>query len=110
MARLSPASALARLAQAADREFITLFRHGSLQVEIYRPVDIDRQQPHSRDELYVVIAGTGDFGRDGRRRPFGPGDLLFVPAGMGHRFENFSADFSTWVIFYGPEGGESNPG
>jgi hypothetical protein len=23
-----------------------------------------------------------------------------------HRFENFTDDFGTWVIFYGPEGGE----
>jgi mannose-6-phosphate isomerase-like protein (cupin superfamily) len=37
---------------------------------------------------------------------FGPGDALFVPAGMKHRFENFSDDFATWIMFYGPEGGE----
>ena len=34
------------------------------------------------------------------------GDVLFVPAGMEHRFENFSDDFATWVVFYGKEGGE----
>jgi len=26
---------------------------------------------------------------------------------MDHRFENFTDDFATWVIFYGEEGGES---
>ena len=36
------------------------------------------------------------------------GQVLFVPAGIEHRFEDFSDDFSTWVIFYGPAGGESN--
>lgn len=35
-----------------------------------------------------------------------PGDLLFVPAGVVHRFEEFTDDFATWVMFYGPEGGE----
>jgi uncharacterized RmlC-like cupin family protein len=34
------------------------------------------------------------------------GDVLFVRAGVKHKFENFSDDFATWVIFYGPEGGE----
>lgn len=34
------------------------------------------------------------------------GDVLFAPAGIEHRFENFSDDFVTWVIFYGPVGGE----
>jgi hypothetical protein len=41
---------------------------------------------------------------------FGSGDMLFVPARMEHRFEDFSDDFATWVMFYGPAGGErENP-
>lgn len=36
-----------------------------------------------------------------------PGDLLFVPAGVEHRFGPFTDDFATWVLFYGPEGGEN---
>jgi hypothetical protein len=32
--------------------------------------------------------------------------VVFVAAGEHHRFVNFSGDFSTWVVFYGPEGGE----
>jgi hypothetical protein len=27
---------------------------------------------------------------------------------MEHHFENFSDDFATWVIFYGPDGGEKS--
>lgn len=34
------------------------------------------------------------------------GDVLFVAAGVEHRFSNFSEDFVTWVFFYGPQGGE----
>jgi hypothetical protein len=40
------------------------------------------------------------------RHAFSAGDVLFVPAGVPHRFEDFTDDFGTWVIFYGPEGGE----
>jgi hypothetical protein len=29
-----------------------------------------------------------------------------VPAGVVHRFEDFSDDLAVWVVFYGPEGGE----
>jgi len=32
--------------------------------------------------------------------------VLFVPAGVEHRFTRFTPDFVTWVIFYGPKGGE----
>ena len=35
-----------------------------------------------------------------------PGDALFVPAGVTHRFEKMSDDFVTWAVFYGPQGGE----
>jgi hypothetical protein len=31
---------------------------------------------------------------------------LFAPAGVTHRFENFTTDLVVWVFFYGPEGGE----
>ena len=104
--RLSPAASHAALAKAGG-EFTTLFRHGTLEVEIYRPVGVDRQKPHGRDELYVVISGAGTFVHAAERTPFGPGDVLFVPAGMEHRFVDFSPDFATWVFFYGPEGGEA---
>ena len=33
--------------------------YGSMLVEHYAPRGVDTQQPHTRDELYVVIAGTG---------------------------------------------------
>jgi hypothetical protein len=36
--------------------------------------------------------------------------VLFAAAGAVHRFENFSGDLTVWVMFYGPEGGESNGG
>ena len=102
----APAEALAALARAGG-EYTTLFRHGTLEVEIYRPVGVDKQQPHTRDEIYVVIAGTGGFVRGQERVAFGPGDMLFVAAKVPHRFVEFSDDFSTWVFFYGPEGGEA---
>ncbi len=86
--------------------FLTLFGHGTLSLEIYKPEKVDLQQPHSRDEVYVIVSGTGEFLNDGVRTNFKAGDFLFVPAGKTHRFENFTKDFSTWVLFYGPEGGE----
>lgn len=108
MPRLTPAAALATLAEQSTQPFIKLFEHGSLEVEIYRPVKVDRQQPHTRDEVYVILAGTGFFVNGDLRQPFEPGEVLFVPAGQVHRFEDFTDDFATWVFFYGPEGGEKN--
>ena len=105
--RLTPEAALQALAgDPLGMRFRQLFRHGSLEVEIYKPVGRDLQIAHARDEVYVVIAGHGDFTCAGQRHAVVPGELLFAPAGIEHHFENFSDDFCTWVLFYGPEGGE----
>ncbi len=102
---LTPEAGL-RALQAHSAEFINLFSHGSLLVEYYKPDRIDRQQPHARDEVYVITSGTGTFELAGLQMAVKPGDLLFVPAGVAHRFGPFTDDFATWVLFYGPEGGE----
>jgi mannose-6-phosphate isomerase-like protein (cupin superfamily) len=78
-----------------------------LLLGLYAPRGTDPQSPHTQDEVYVVVAGTGEFVRGSEAVSFGPGDALFVPAGLEHRFANFSDDFSAWVVFYGPEGGEA---
>lgn len=83
-----------------------LLTHGTLELRYYAPRPRDEQTPHTRDEIYFVINGRGQFFRDGAHTPFGPGDLIFVPAHAEHRFENFTDDFEAWVAFYGPEGGE----
>ena len=104
--RLTPTNAMEALAAESAEPFLKLFTHGTLEVEIYRLDEVDLQAPHSRDELYVVISGTGDFINGDRRHRFEPGEVLFVPAGVDHRFVDFTPDFATWVFFYGPEGGE----
>ncbi len=91
-----------------------LLEHGSMKLRYYAPRDRDEQTPHDQDELYFVVAGHGEFviGRNEaslERQSFGPGDAMFAPAGAVHRFENFSDDLATWVVFWGPKGGESEP-
>jgi hypothetical protein len=36
--------------------------------------------------------------------------ISYCAGGMEHRFINFNNGFTTWVIFYGTEGGEAGPG
>jgi mannose-6-phosphate isomerase-like protein (cupin superfamily) len=105
-ALLRPSDALRRLPGAAGERFVALFGHGTLAVELYAPRGHDPQTPHTRDELYVIVAGRGTFFDGAERQPFAPGDCLFVAAGRPHRFEDFTDDLAAWVFFYGPEGGE----
>lgn len=92
------------------RRSAEILRHGSLEVRWYAPQGTDPQPPHDRDEIYIVASGRGMFVRGEERVACGPNDLLFVPARVAHRFEEFSPDFATWVVFWGPKGGErDNP-
>jgi len=104
---LKALSGLDQLPGPGGERYIELFRHGTLSIELYAPRVTDPQTPHTRDEIYVVISGTGRFRCRKDETTFGPGDVLFVPAGDEHRFVEFSDDFATWVFFYGPEGGET---
>jgi len=101
------ADALQMLPPPDGKRFVELFKHGTLTVELYAPRGIDPQTPHARDEIYVIAGGTGIF-RQGQYEDvrFGPGDVFFVPAGVEHRFKDFSDDLAAWVFFYGPKGGE----
>lgn len=92
------------------RRSAEILAHGSLEVRWYAPKGTDPQTPHERDEIYIVARGRGHFVRGAERIAVAAGDLLFVPARTGHRFEQFSEDFATWVAFWGPMGGErENP-
>ena len=91
----------------SEERWAVAFTHGTLEVGLYAPRGTDPQQPHDRDEVYVVMQGQGTFAVEGERFEFGPGDVLFVPAKARHRFEDFTQDFAAWVVFYGPKGGEA---
>ena len=106
--RMTLARALASAQQSEDGLYGVLLEHGSLELGFYRPQAVDEQQPHDRDEVYIVASGHGEFQCGDARREFEAGEALFVPAGVEHRFSGFSEDFAAWVIFYGPSGGEAD--
>jgi mannose-6-phosphate isomerase-like protein (cupin superfamily) len=102
-----PLAAAAGLPPAPGALSALAFEHGTLALRLYAPRGHDPQQPHTRDELYLVVRGQGTFVNGADRHAFAAGDALFVPAGVAHRFEDFSEDLLVWVVFYGPEGGEA---
>jgi mannose-6-phosphate isomerase-like protein (cupin superfamily) len=100
--QVSLAEALAQGPPPAGNLAIPILSRGTLDVELYAPPGNDPQQPHDRDECYVVARGQAVFFDGADRRAVEPGAFIFVPAHQVHRFEDCSADFAVWVIFYGP--------
>jgi mannose-6-phosphate isomerase-like protein (cupin superfamily) len=106
--KASPDEALIKMLEENELPFTVMMKHGSMTLEYFAPQEIDTQTPHKQDEIYIIIKGHSSFYRNGEHISCKKNDVLFVPAGMEHYFENFSDDFATWVIFYGPDGGEEN--
>jgi mannose-6-phosphate isomerase-like protein (cupin superfamily) len=110
--KVSINQALARLPAAPTSTypngapFAVMMAGGTMSVEVFAPKGADLQQPHVQDELYFVQGGTAQLIINDQRFEAAAGDAFFVAAGVAHRFENFSDDFVTWVVFYGPQGGE----
>lgn len=100
--RLTVNKARQAVAKSADGHYGVLLRHGTLELGYYKPQKIDPQQPHEQDEIYFVHSGNGTFVAGDGRQPFAAGDVLFVSAGVEHRFEAFSDDFEVWAMLYGP--------
>lgn len=68
---------------------------------VLRRGEEDTQEPHLSDELYYVIEGRGLIEIGKGRRPVKKGSIVFVPAGMHHRFYGNSEDLVVLYMFAG---------
>jgi len=64
----------------------------------------DRQQPHTEDEVYYVVSGRGAIRVGDEDRPVKPGSLVFVAAGVEHRFHSIEEDLRVLVFWAPPHG------
>jgi mannose-6-phosphate isomerase-like protein (cupin superfamily) len=65
----------------------------------------DRQSPHKQDELYYVIRGKARMKMGSEDQPVAPGSLIFVAAGVEHRFYDISEELAVLVFFAPAESG-----
>jgi mannose-6-phosphate isomerase-like protein (cupin superfamily) len=83
-------------------DLANLLNIGNVSIDIYKPNKVDRQVPHDRDEIYMGISGKGVLNCNDKLTKCKTGDILYVPAYMSHRFEDFTGDFCAWAIFTEP--------
>jgi len=104
--KFSPAEFLAALPLPPDEKwkdgvwFKQAFSKGAFELEFFAPRGQDYQTPHEKDEFYIVVGGTADLIREHETIGCAAGDAIFVAARAHHHFENMSADFAAWVIFF----------
>lgn len=99
-------TALLDAQRAAARPYHEFLRSGSLSAGLYvLPAGaVDQQQPHGEDEVYVVAAGGSLFTAGPDTREIRAGDVLFVAAGVPHRFHDITEELRLIVVFSPAEG------
>lgn len=60
---------------------------------------VDGQAPHTEPEAYYVVSGAATVTVGEEDRPVRAGSIVFVDAGVPHRFHSISADLTLLVIF-----------
>ena len=99
-------AALLEQQRAAGRPYLEFIRTGSLSTGLYvLPAgSVDAQDPHTEDEVYIVVAGGSLFTAGAETREVRAGDVLYVAAGVPHRFHDISEELRVLVVFAPPEG------
>jgi len=65
----------------------------------------DRQTPHHEDEVYYVIGGRATIRVANEERAVAAGSLVFVGAGVEHRFHDIEEELRVLVFWAPPHGG-----
>jgi len=68
----------------------------------------DPQSPHTEDELYYVVAGRGAIRVGNEDAPVETDTVIYVAAGVEHRFHSITEDLSI-LVFFAPAETSSNP-
>jgi mannose-6-phosphate isomerase-like protein (cupin superfamily) len=87
---------------ATNEYFLNVFKSKGLDVGILRlrKGETDTQEPHSVDEVYFVIEGTGHIEiEDNKMKPVNRADFIFVPANVHHRFVVGNKDLLVLYFF-----------
>jgi mannose-6-phosphate isomerase-like protein (cupin superfamily) len=66
--------------------------------------EVDEQEPHTEDEIYVCVAGRARFVATSGECDVSPGSVIFVPALEEHRFVDITERLSLVVVFGPAEG------
>ena len=61
--------------------------------------DVDGQEPHTEDEVYVVLRGRARLWTPDLTVDVAPGAVAFVPARESHRFVDITEDLHVLVVF-----------
>ena len=96
---------LSQRAQSGEL-YLEFFEAPTMSIGVYELAarSVDPQQPHTEDEVYYVVGGSGHVRIGGEDSEISPGSVIFVAAGVEHRFHSITEDLTLLVVFAPPRG------
>lgn len=90
---------------AHDGAYLQFLRERHMSVGLYAldAGSTDPQQPHREDEVYFVVSGRGAITVGDETTGVARGSVVYVPAGVPHKFHHISEDLRVMVVFSPPE-------
>ncbi|MCA1219126.1 cupin domain-containing protein [Streptomyces sp. 8L] len=90
---------------ANDGAYLQFMRAKSMSLGLYAldAGEMDRQQPHQQDEVYLVVSGRASITVGMETTQVARGSVVFVPRGTAHKFHHITEDLRVMVVFSPPE-------
>jgi quercetin dioxygenase-like cupin family protein len=92
---------VAREREQLGKLYLEFLRKPSLSLGLYvlQAGADDPQRPHAEDEVYHVVRGRATIRVADEDRPVGPGSVVYVAAGVPHRFHAIEETLEILVVF-----------
>ncbi|WP_329196718.1 MULTISPECIES: cupin domain-containing protein [unclassified Streptomyces] len=91
---------------ANDGAYLQFLKERNMSVGLYAldAGQTDPQQPHRQDEVYFVVSGRASITVGEETTTVANGSVVYVPAGVPHRFHHITEPLKVLVVFSPPEG------
>ncbi|GAA3866967.1 cupin domain-containing protein [Streptomyces sp. NPDC003631] len=85
--------------------YLQFLRERNMSVGLYAldAGERDPQTPHQQDEVYFVVSGRASITVGLETTQVARGSVVYVPAGVAHKFHHITEDLRVLVMFSPPE-------
>jgi mannose-1-phosphate guanylyltransferase len=101
---MSRVSTIELIEQLREEEsgYLEVLSEDSMSVELATYPNPEPKYPHTEDELYYIISGSGTARVGGETYRIEEGDVLFVEQGLEHDFFDIEEEITALTVFAGP--------
>jgi mannose-6-phosphate isomerase-like protein (cupin superfamily) len=85
----------------SGQDYLEILKVPDLSVGLYTlPAGgVDKQTPHTEDEIFYVLAGSATVLVGNENREVSAGSLIYVPANVEHNFHSIINELRLLVVF-----------